>query len=278
MSAPRKTIVEGPTGPLETLTAGRGEPRTVFGHGLAGSIPTTRPYAGKVPGARTFLHFRGHGGSATPEGPWEYADLAAELWAVADHVGATQALGISMGAGALCAGLATDPDRFERVVLVLPAAIDRPRQDAAMTRFAALATLVDDGDLEGIAQHLLGQEPEVVRADPGVQHWAREQAGRLVGSGVARGLRSLPSRTPLADRSLLARVTVPVLVLAQEGDGAHPDTVARDLAEVLPSATLQVLPPGGIMWQHRSHVRDLVGEFLTPAADRTAPTPGRARP
>ena len=71
---------------------------------------------------------------------------------------------------------------------------------------------------------------------------------------------------------MLARVTAPVLVLAQEGDDAHPDTVARELAEVLPSATLQVLPPGGIMWQHRSHVRDLVGEFLTPAAGHPAPT------
>lgn len=278
MASPRTALVAGPTGPLETLTAGRGDPRTVFAHGLAGSIPTTRPYAGKVPGARTFLHFRGHGRSAVPDGPWPYADLAAELWAVADHVGATQALGISMGAGALCAGLATDPHRFERVVLVLPAAIDRPRQDAAMTRFAALAALVDAGDCEGIAQHLLAKEPEAVRADPGAQHWAREQAGRLVGSGVASGLRSLPGQRPLTDRSLLTRVSAPVLLLAQEDDGAHPASIARELAEVLPSATLQVLPPGGIMWQHRSHVRDLVGEFLTPATGRTAPTLKRAHP
>ncbi|WP_256838118.1 alpha/beta fold hydrolase [Ornithinimicrobium faecis] len=270
MTPPHTSFVDGPTGPLETLTAGRGEPRTVFAHGLAGSIPTTRPYAGKVPGARTFLHFRGHGRSATPDGPWPYADLAAELWTVADHVGATQALGISMGAGALCAGLAADPDRFERVVLVLPAAIDRPRQDAAMARFAALAALVDAGDGEGIAAHLLAEEPAAVRGDAGAQHWAREQAGRLVGSGVASGLRSLPGQVPVTDRALLTRVTAPVLLLAQEGDGAHPDSVARELAEVLPSAILQVLPPGGIMWQHRSHVRDLVGEFLTPAADRTA--------
>ncbi|WP_238146615.1 alpha/beta fold hydrolase [Ornithinimicrobium murale] len=278
MTPPHTSRVAGPSGPLETLTAGSGRPRTVFAHGLAGSIPTTRPYAGKVPGARTFLHFRGHGDSANPEGPWQYADLAAELWAVADHVGATQALGISMGAGALCAGLAADPDRFERIVLVLPAAIDRPRQDGAMARFALLADLVDGGDREAVARHLLADEPADVAADPGVQHWAREQAGRLVGSGVAAGLRSLPSRTPLTDREVLARVSAPILLIAQEGDKAHPASVARELAEVLPSVTLLVLPRGGIMWQHRSHVRDVVGEFLTPVTSSAAPTPGRTRP
>lgn len=278
MTPPHTSLIAGPTGSLELLLAGRGDPRTVFAHGLAGSIPTTRPYAGKVPGTRAFLHFRGHGASDFPDGPWTYAALAAELWAVADHVEATRALGISMGAGALCAGLAAEPDRFERVVLVLPAAIDRPRQDAAMTRLAHLADLVEEGDRERVTQHLLDGEPQQVVNDPGVRHWAREQAGRLLGSGVAHGLRSLPHQTPVTDWEVLSRVSAPVLLLAQEGDATHPASVARELAEVLPSAILRVLPRGGIMWQHRSHVRDLVGEFLAPVTDGTAPTPGRATP
>lgn len=261
MTPPHTDLVDGPTGPLEVLTAGRGEPRTVFAHGLAGSIPTTRPYAAKVPGVRSFLHFRGHGRSPAPDGPWEYADLAAELWTVADHVGARQALGISMGAGALCAGLVDDPERFDKVVLVLPAAIDAPRQDAAMARFALLATLVEAGDHEGVAQHLLEQEPVAVRTAPGMRTWARDQAGRLIGTGVGR---ALPHRTPVADRAALSAVHAPVLLLAQEDDPAHPAAVARELAEIFPRAVLQVLPAGGIMWEHRARVRDLVGDFLTP--------------
>jgi len=273
---PRHTsLVAGPTGALEVLTAGHGDPRTVFAHGLAGSIPTTRPYAAKVSGTRTFLHFRGHGASDTPDDSWEYADLAAELWAVADHVGAGQALGVSMGAGALCAGLATDPTRFERLVLVLPAAIDRRRGDPAMARLAGLAALGEAGGHEGVAEHLLGAEPGTVRSDPGVRQWARGQADRLVGTGVGRALRTLPHRVPVADRALLGRVRAPVLLLAQEGDPAHPADVARDLADVFPRAILHVLPPGGIMWGHRSRVRDLVGEFLTPATEPTAPSTGR---
>lgn len=159
-------------------------------------------------------------------------------------------------------------------MLVLPAAIDRPRGDAAMTRLAVLADLVEAGDHEGVAEHLLGAEPPAVRAEPGVRQWARGQADRLVGTGVGRALRTIPDRVPVSDRELLTRVGAPVLILAQEGDPAHPASVARELAEVLPAAILHVLPPGGIMWEHRTRVRDLVGQFLTPASDTPEPRPG----
>ncbi len=262
MSAPHTELLPGPSGALEVLSAGRGAPHTVFAHGLAGSIPTTRPYAARVPGTRTFLHFRGHGRSAAPDGPWTYPALAEELWAVADHVGATGALGVSLGAGALCAGLSRDPERFEGLVLVLPAVLDRPRTDEAMAAFGALADLVDAGDLDEVAAHLLAEQPDEVHGDPAVRTWCRQQAGRLVGSQVARALRSLPHEVPLTDLGLLSAVTAPVLVLAQEGDPAHPVQVAHGLGEILPCATVHVLPPGGIMWKHRAAVRDLVGSFL----------------
>lgn len=266
MSEPHTHLVQGPTGELEVLTAGRGEPHTLFAHGLAGSIPTTRPYAAKVPGTRSFLHFRGHGGSPVPAAgvPWRYAELAAELGAVADGVGATQALGISMGAGSLCALLADRPARFDRVALVLPAVIDRPRPDAAMSRFAVLAGLVEAGDPDAVAAHLLAEQPPGVQGDPAVRAWCRDQAGRLVGTGVAAGLRSLPHEVAVPDRDLLRQVEVPVLILAQEDDPAHPVEVAEELAGLLPAADLHVLGPGGIMWAHRSRVRDLVGRFFTP--------------
>lgn len=265
MSPPHTQLIPGPTGDLEVLSTGRGEPHTLFAHGLAGSIPTTRPYAAKVPGTRSFLHFRGHGGSPAPAGggPWRYVDLAAELGAVADAVGATQALGISMGAGSLLAGLAARPDRFDRVALVLPAVIDRPRPDAAMSRFAILADLVEAGEVSAVAAHLAEEQPPGVQDDPAVRAWCRDQAARLVGTGVPEGLRSLPHEVALPDRKVLRQVSIPVLILAQEDDPAHPAAVAEELAGLLPAADLHVFGAGGLMWEHRARVRDLVGEFFT---------------
>jgi pimeloyl-ACP methyl ester carboxylesterase len=271
---PHTELLPGPEGDLEVLTVGHGHPSTVFAHGLAGSIPTTRPYAVRVPGRRTFLHFRGHGRSTAPEGAWDYPALARELWTVADQVGADRALGVSMGAGALCAGLAADPARFSRLVLVLPAVIDRPRDDAVMGRFARLAALVDAGDTDGVAAHLLAEQPADLHDDPGVRRWCREQAERLVGTPVGRALRALPHQRPLADRSALAAVTAETLVLAQEDDPTHPVAVAEEVAGLLPRARLVVLPPGGIMWRHRARVRDLVGSFLSTVSTE----PGVAAP
>ncbi|MGH3736490.1 MAG: alpha/beta fold hydrolase, partial [Micromonosporaceae bacterium] len=121
---------------LEYLVIGSGEPVTLFLHGLAGGIPDTRPLGSGVPGTKVFTHLRGHGGSSPLTPGWGYADLAGDVAALADAVGATQALGVSLGAGALCRLLAGRPDRFARVVFFLPAVLDQPRPRA---RFESLA-------------------------------------------------------------------------------------------------------------------------------------------
>lgn len=257
------SLLEGPHGLLEFTTTGSGLPATVFAHGVASSIEMTRPFGSGVNGSRTFLHFRGHGGSAAPETPWTYAALADELEAVADHVGATQALGVSMGAGALCSLLARAPLRFERLVFVMPAVLDRPRTDDAMLRLVQMAASVEHGDVEGLAALLLEEQPLAVRTTPAVRLWSRRQASTLVGTPVSQALLALPAAVPLTNRAVLADVTAPTLVIAQEEDAAHPVLVAGQLALALPNAHLEVMPPGGILWQHRDVMRDLIGGFLS---------------
>jgi pimeloyl-ACP methyl ester carboxylesterase len=257
------SLLEGPWGALELVTTGSGLPATVFAHGLTGSIEATRPFGSGVAGSRTFLHFRGSGASTAVQAPWTYDALADELKAVADHVGATQALGVSMGAGALCRLLARTPLRFERLVFVMPAVLDRPRADDALARMLEMGQLVDHGELAGLTALLLEAEPAEVRARPAVRLWCRRQAAAMVGTPVSGALRTLPTAVPLADRAVLAAVTAPVLVIAQEEDPLHPVWVAEQLAASLPGAHLEVMAPGGILWRHRALMRDLIGGFLS---------------
>ena len=236
-AGPCTSQLEGPNGSLEFITTGSGLPATVFAHGLTGSIETTRPFGSGVKGSRTFFHFQGHGGSAArdaAETSETYAALADELRAVADRVGATQALGVSMGAGALCSLLAQTPVRFERLVFVMPAVLDRLRSDDtddALDRLVAMAQGVDRRDLRGLAA------------------------------------------PPLTDRAVLAAVTAPALVIAQEQDPAHPVWVAEQLAASLPGARLVVLAPGGILSCHRAVMRDLIGGFLSGEPSSTGQRP-----
>ena len=78
-----------------------------------------------APGTKVRFCFRGHGHSSTPEpGAYAYADFARDLDAVAAQHGATAAVGTSLGAGALAHLLAREPDRFERLVFLLPPSLE----------------------------------------------------------------------------------------------------------------------------------------------------------
>jgi 3-oxoadipate enol-lactonase len=250
---------------IEYVVTGSGSPVTVIAHGLAGSIPETRPFGSGVKGSKVFLHFRGHGGSSAPDTRWTYAAVADELRAVADTVGATRALGVSLGAGALLRLVAHDPDRFERLVLVLPGSIDRPRADPAIRRLEQMADHIANRDIDALADLLLSDQPVDARSRPDVQVWSRRQARRLAGTSVARALHELPAQHPLDDRSVLSAVTAPALVIGQRGDDAHPADLARELAASLPHAHLTLFDAQGILWSHRRELRRLVGEFLNRA-------------
>ncbi len=248
---------------LIELVTGSGGPVTVAAHGLGASIAETRPLLGGVTGTRVLYEARGHGGSPLPDEPFDYAALGRDLEQVADAHGATRALGVSMGAGALLSLLARRPERFERVVLFLPAAVDRPRTDEAVRRVAALGDALDGGDAGEVERLVLAELPADLRDQPAVAAYARTRTAHLLRSpGVAVAVRALPAVTPVPDRSRLAAVSADVLLLAQEGDPLHPAQVARDLAAVLPKARLVVFAEPGVVFRERARLRAEVSGFL----------------
>ena len=255
-------LIDGPDGAIEVQLTGRGTPVTVFAHGLGACIDETRPFGSGVRGSRVFFHFRGHGATVGWESPWTYAALAAELQTVAAAYGARRALGVSLGAGALLRAAADTPAAFDRLVFVLPAAIDRPRVDAAVKRMQRQAEMVQRGDLDALAASLLGEQPPAVRDRADVQVWARRQASRLSAPTVARALRELSLQHPVESRSVLARVRCPALVVGQEGDAAHPASIARKLAGALPTAELAMFDASGLAWNHRVELRAVISRFF----------------
>jgi 3-oxoadipate enol-lactonase len=258
-------LLDTGNGEIEYLLTGTGPPFTVFAHGLAGSIPETRPFGSGVRGGKLFFHFRGHGASSTPDGTWTYSVLADELSAVADHGGASRALGVSLGAGALTRLVSRTPERFDRLVFVLPAVLDEQRADAAVRRMQEMARFIDLGDIDSVAALLCMEQPVGARSRPDVRVWAHRQARRLAGSAVSGALRELPPEAAITDRSRLGSVPAPALVIAQEGDDAHPLAVAHSLTEALPNSSLRVFDAGGVLWSHRRQVRDLIAGFLNEA-------------
>lgn len=197
------TLVAGDVS-LHVEVDGTGDPVAVLAHGLTNSCRELARVTPFMPGTKVRFCFRGHGHSSKPESGYRYADYARDLLAVADRYGATIGCGTSLGAGALTHIVARDPDRFEKLIFLLPAALDRPFR----------------------------YRERVVRAE---SLRALDQRTRL----PAR-IREIIDDFPVDDREQLRKVTAPTLLICREGDPVHPALVGRILADILPNAELIV--------------------------------------
>jgi pimeloyl-ACP methyl ester carboxylesterase len=247
---------------LERLITGVGDPVTVFAHGLGHGIAETRPLGSGVRGKRVFFQFRGHGESDSPPGAWDYGDLARDLRGIADLSGATQALGISMGAAALCRLLAETPDRFAKVVFFLPAVLDQPRPEASRRRLTGLLEAVSSGDIAAVANVVAAEIPPNLRHGNAGWAYVRQRIDNLMNSGLSTGLLTLPDQVALPSIDLLRDVTAEALVIGCVGDELHPSSVATELACALPHATLHIYSRPSVLWHERLDLRERVSTFL----------------
>jgi 3-oxoadipate enol-lactonase len=245
----------------ETLVRGNGEPVTVFAHGMGGGIPDTRPLGSAVDGSKVFYTALGHDGAETGN-PFGYAELARQLGEIADKHSARRALGISMGAGALCRLLCEQPDRFDKVVFFLPAVLDEPRDAPATGRLAALDRAMTAGDTDTVTDWVLADLPVAVRQTPAARVYADTRARRLCRPAL-RGLAiRLAAQVAVPDPAALSRVRARALVLGCRDDAAHPASVAERLAALLPHAEQHIYDRPDVVWSQRADLRARVAGFL----------------
>jgi 3-oxoadipate enol-lactonase len=227
---------------LHVEVEGEGDPVTVFAHGLTNSCMELAAFTPMAPGTTIRFCFRGHAHSGTPDpGHYRFADFADDLDAVARAYGATRAVGTSLGQGAIAHLLGRDPDRFERLVFVMPAALDLQLADHA--RFDRVADLLETLPVDEAIHRIVADSKRV--ADYDEKPWLRELDlflwQDLNAVGVARAIREITRDVAIADRDLLRKVTAPTLILCQEGDDIHPVELGYLLTELMPNTELIVL-------------------------------------
>ena len=227
---------------------GDGDPVSVLAHGLTNTCRELARLTPFVPGTKVRFCFRGHGHSTSPETGYRFADFARDLEAVASEYGATRAMGTSLGAGALCHLLGSRPDRFERLVFLLPAGLDRPFRDTE--RFLHTAELLETKPRDEAVEAILSEPDRLAiyerfptMRDVDATTWDHADLAAL-----ARAIRAIVQDFPLSDRELLRRVEAPTLVISREGDSTHPARVARIIAEVIPNAELIEFPDDATMY------------------------------
>src|SRR6266542_2670921 len=136
---------------------GDGEPVVLLAHGLTGNRNELAIFAPFLPGTKVLMDFRGHGQSGRPTaGSYTFERLAEDLEAVADAYGATVVAGGSMGAAATLRVLESKPDRFAKLIILLPARLEVG--DETYTRLSRMADLLEEHGPERTAEIVLAQE------------------------------------------------------------------------------------------------------------------------
>ena len=186
---------------------GEGEPVTILAHGLTNSCRELAQLTPLVPGTKVRFCFRGHGHSSSPDRGYRFADFARDVEAVADSCGARYALGTSLGAGAIGHLVAGKPDRFEKLIFLLPAGLDRPFQYKA--RMLRTALLIEGRSKEDAIEAVLSDPSRLASYldYPWLRDFDRQMLQELNPIGVPRAIREVIDDWPLQNREDVRKVT-----------------------------------------------------------------------
>jgi 3-oxoadipate enol-lactonase len=246
---------------------GAGEPVTVFAHGLTNNRNELAAFTPLLPGTKVRFDFRGHGGSSSPADPkaFRFEDFARDVDGVANAFGATVAVGTSLGAGAIGNLVCRVPERFQRMVWLLPAGLDLPFGLAA--RYHLLAEDLEGKTPEEALESVLNDPARVAeyvetpwRLELDRMLWQHDDA-----DGLSRAIHGAVEDWPIPDRELLRDVEIPTIIVTIEGDEIHPAELGRLFAELLPNAELIALQSQEELLRRISELVVRVSRFIAGA-------------
>lgn len=244
-------------------------PDLIWGHGLSMNRVSDAEMAlldwDRVPASVVRYDARGHGESqSTPTlSGYSWAELARDQIGLADALGidAYVAAGASMGCGTALHAALLAPGRVRALVLVIPPTAWEARA-AQAELWAASAGIIENEGVEAlIAARAAMDPPDPYRGDD-ARRERQAAATRAWDPGRLALVMRGAATADLPDRSEVATIAVPALVLAWTGDPVHPASVARELADLLPQSELHVAStrPDVESWS------DLVGAFVAAVA------------
>ncbi len=234
-----------------SVREGTGTNAVVFQHGLCGSADQTFEAFPVDQHYRCLtVECRGHGASE-PGDPSKFSidtftdDVAAYISRTA--IGPCITGGISMGAAIALRMAVKYPDRVKALALVRPAWVleASPPNNAPNREVGNL--LRDHAPNEALSIFLKGKTAATLREE------APDNLASLTGffsrepmATTGALLRAIASDGPGATADDVARISIPVLIVAHEKDLIHPIAFARELQLLLPNSKLVEITPKAV--------------------------------
>jgi 3-oxoadipate enol-lactonase len=226
---------------LSVHVVGEGQPVTVMGHGLTSTYRDFEIFAPFLPGTKVMFDFRGHGDSeCPPPGSYTTEHFAQDLNAVAKEYEATCAAGVSLGSGAIMRILTTEPERFDKLIFLLPGRV--PVRQAVKDRLFHLSDLLETKSVQETADITLAEEEAAgaFAQFPASKQFRRDALLRMNREGIPNAIRECIDDPPVTDPDLVRRMQASTLIIAQDNDLLHDADIARELARLLPNSELHV--------------------------------------
>jgi pimeloyl-ACP methyl ester carboxylesterase len=248
---------DGGSGPVVVLLHGFPLSRAMWQHQRKAIESTHRLIAPDL---------RGHGESAAPEGVYSMDAMADDVVELLDELRIDQPIvlgGLSMGGYVALSLVCRYPRRVRALMLIdTRAAADTP--EAARLREAAAQSVLQANHARSIIETMvprlfgkstLEQHPE--RVGPILAEMEKTSAQGV--AGALRGMARRPDR-----RAELASIKVPTLVMVGQDDVISPVADAREIAEALPDARLEVIPASGHLapYENPSTANEAMLRFL----------------
>lgn len=234
------------TVPLHHVREGRADgPTVVFGGSLASDLSMWEPILPRFTESFDVVRYdlRGHGQSPVPDGPYEIADLGADLLALLDRLSISRAhlVGLSLGGMAAMWVASEAPDRVSRLVLCCTSALLGPPE-----MWAERAATARTGGTAALADATIGRwfTPAFAEREEGVVARTKAMIAATPDDGYIQCC-GVIERMDLRPR--LGSITAPTLVVAGEHDPATPVDHAEVLASSIPDARLAVVPSAAHM-------------------------------
>ena len=184
---------------------------------------------------------RGHGRSTGRPEPddWAWSRLAEDLFGLLDVVApgeVVDAIGVSMGVGTLLHAAARQPERFRRLVLVIPPTAWATRA-AQADAYRQMATLVEEHGADALVRAMAAFAPLPVLEEGG---WTTAPPPDLTSDLLPAVFRGAAA-TDFPGEDVVRTIRQPVLLKPWVGDPGHPVSTSELLHGLLPDSTLEIM-------------------------------------
>lgn len=223
---------------------GQGTP-LVMCHGLTGDLSAPKDLLGEIPGYRLIVFDARAHGKTQPLGPVAkicFKQFAEDLAALLEHLEVQRAVvgGISMGAGVAVRFAIDFPHHAQALVLIRPAWLDYPLPDNLKLLPLVARLLAQFGPVKG--RQAFDQHPDVEKlyaVEPALVDTLRQQFDAPLANERRERLVRMPQDSPIQNWREVESLTIPALVLGNEGDSIHPFAIAVQWAKHLRRGRLE---------------------------------------